>query len=654
MPENIHDSSDAASTQDEQTPRKIGIGIWKVAQIQVANRRPNAIELCSPPDPLAVASVSGNKLPRFLASDRSVRTIPRLDLFLLTSHRRGISRMAEKKAAAQEELFSPQPGTKHMPAWTVGELPEAPRFRWSKLPLMVGPGLVMGSAAIGGGEWLTGPMVTARYGGGLLWLATLSVVFQVIYNVEISRYTLYSGEPIFTGKFRIAPNPMFWLGLYLILDFGSILPYLASNAAIPLGAMIRGHIPTPSTNPADASLLKMLSCGIFLSVFIPLCVGGRVYDSIKVMMTVKLVIVLGFLTLLAVCFSTTKDWKEIGSGFLSFGNVPVFPAEDLNENGKREEGEAPHVQRTDNVFSAWRHKRSIAFDFALVGVLASMAAISGNGGLTNTPISSFTRDQGWGMGKHVGAIPSMVGGHEIELSHTGKVFRITQESLRRWFGWVNHVQREQYLVWLPACFIGLALPSMLSIVFLPRGTVLSDRWQAAGMTAGGVQDAVAKATNPTLGSAFWYMTLFCGLLILGTSMVGTADGVLRRWVDVFWTSSKRLHAWDPRHIGRLYFGVLCVYMVLGLFMLVFVPGDTLLVTATGMMYNYALGFSCLHTLVINCTLLPQELRPKIWQRAGLVLGSVFFLSIGILATYDEVTKLQKKWADAAAAAAKAE
>ena len=40
MPENIHDSSDAASTQDEQTPRKIGIGIWKVAQIQVANRRP--------------------------------------------------------------------------------------------------------------------------------------------------------------------------------------------------------------------------------------------------------------------------------------------------------------------------------------------------------------------------------------------------------------------------------------------------------------------------------------------------------------------------------------------------------------------------------------------------------------------------------------
>jgi hypothetical protein len=551
--------------------------------------------------------------------------------------------MAEPTAsAAPEEIYSPQPGTAHMPAWTVGELPEAPRFRWSQLALMLGPGLVMGGAAIGGGEWLTGPVVTARYGGALLWLATLSVVFQVIYNVEISRYTLYSGEPIFTGKFRIAPHPLFWLALYLILDFGSILPYLASNAAIPLAAMIRGKIPDPSL-PADMSLLKVLSCGIFLSVFIPLCVGGRVYNSIKIMMTFKLVIVLGFLTLLAVCFSTRENWKEIGSGFFQFGNVPIIPEEDLNKDGIQDEGEAKHGPRTDNVFSALRHQRSIAFDFALVGMLASMAAISGNGGLTNTPISSFTRDQGWGMGKHVGAIPSMVGGHEIELSHTGKVFRITQDSLKRWYRWVAHVEREQYLVWLPACFVGLALPSMLSIRFLERGTLLKDKWQAAGMTAGGVRDAVTKATNPALGEAFWYMTLFCGLLILGTSMVATADGVLRRWVDVFWTSSKRLQSWDPRHIGRLYFGVLCAYMVLGLFMLIFVPGDKLLVTATGMMYNYALGFSCLHTLVINCTLLPRELQPRFWQKTGLVFGAIFFLSIGVLATYDAVPGLVKTW-----------
>ena len=85
--------------------------------------------------------------------------------------------MAEQKApSAPEEIYSPQPGTRHMPAWTVGELPDAPQFRWSQLALMLGPGLVMGAAAIGGGEWLTGPLVTARYGGALLWLATLEMM----------------------------------------------------------------------------------------------------------------------------------------------------------------------------------------------------------------------------------------------------------------------------------------------------------------------------------------------------------------------------------------------------------------------------------------------------------------------------------------------
>ncbi|MGV2333597.1 MAG UNVERIFIED_CONTAM: Nramp family divalent metal transporter [Planctomycetaceae bacterium] len=331
---------------------------------------------------------------------------------------------AEVQKRPEEPVFSPQPGTRHMPPWTVAKLPKPPIFAWNKLLLMVGPGLVMGGAAIGGGEWLTGPAVTARYGGALLWLATLSVVFQVIYNVEISRYTLYSGEPIFTGKFRIVPHPLFWVVIYLVLDFGSILPYLASNAAIPLGALIRGKIPDPAT---DGALLKGLGCLIFVSVFIPLCIGGKVYNSIRAIMYFKLVFVLTFLIFLAVMYSTADTWKEIGTGFVRFGNVPVIPAEDTNENGTRDADEQPH-QNIDNVFSAWLSGRSLAFDMSLVGFLASMVAISGNGGLTNTPISSFTRDQGWGMGRHVGAIPSMVGGHAIELSHSGKVFIPDSES----------------------------------------------------------------------------------------------------------------------------------------------------------------------------------------------------------------------------------
>src|SRR5918997_4960616 len=129
---------------------------------------------------------------------------------------------------------APHPGSKAMPRWDVGELIDAPTFRWRNWTLLLGPGLVSGAAAIGGGEWLTGPLVTARYGGALLWLATLSIVGQLFYNLEISRYALYTGEPIFTGKFRTMPGPRFWVVAYLFLDAGSIFPYLAANAAGPV------------------------------------------------------------------------------------------------------------------------------------------------------------------------------------------------------------------------------------------------------------------------------------------------------------------------------------------------------------------------------------------------------------------------------------
>jgi hypothetical protein len=82
-----------------------------------------------------------------------------------------------------------------MPPWDVGELPRAPRISWSPRGL-IGPGLMMVGAAIGGGEWTMGPAVTGQYGGIVMWLALVSILFQVAYNLEIMRYTVYCGEPI--------------------------------------------------------------------------------------------------------------------------------------------------------------------------------------------------------------------------------------------------------------------------------------------------------------------------------------------------------------------------------------------------------------------------------------------------------------------------
>ena len=77
-----------------------------------------------------------------------------------------------------------------LPPWTVGELAEPVPLSWRRWTSFIGPGIVMMGIQIGGGEWLFGPEITARYGGGLMWIATIAIVLQVFYNIECGRYAL--------------------------------------------------------------------------------------------------------------------------------------------------------------------------------------------------------------------------------------------------------------------------------------------------------------------------------------------------------------------------------------------------------------------------------------------------------------------------------
>jgi hypothetical protein len=563
--------------------------------------------------------------------------------------------MDSPQSASPATAVAPYPGSREMPRWNVGQLPDAPHFTWRNWFSLLGPGLLAGGSAIGGGEWLMGPAVTARFGGNLLWLATLSIVGQVIYNIEISRYTLYSGEPIFTGKFRTLPGPQFWVVVYLLLDFGSVFPYLAANAATPLAAVILGRIPDPDAGTATLHLLgftaafthqqmiRGLAYAIFLAALLPLIFGGKIYNALKAIMTFKIVAVMGFLIVLAIFQSHWKTWAEISSGFLKFGSVPIHSVEEPQgdkppvEANQKESDAIPPGAETQNAFvSLWETGKLPHADWAMIAFLSALVAISGNGGLSNTPISNYTRDQGWGMGAHVGAIPSVFGGQNIQLSHVGTVFLVNAESLPRWKRWYRHVVRDQTAVWMPACFFGLALPSMLSVEFLKRGQVMSSGWVAAGFTAGAVRDRVATSMgSPGWGHLVWYLTLFCGFLVLAPTMSTAADGVVRRWVDVFWTSSKTLRAMDPGSIRYVYFGTLTVLSAFSLVMLSLNEPTRLLLLA-GMVYNFAFGFSCFHTVFVNSLLLPKALRPNWLIRIAMVGFGTFFFAVGTMATLHDL------------------
>ncbi|MEC9096088.1 MAG: Nramp family divalent metal transporter [Planctomycetota bacterium] len=654
------------------------------------------------------------------------------------------------------DFQAPYPGDKSMPQWDTGGLVDAPKFTLKKWIGMLGPGLILGGAAIGGGEWLVGPEVTAKYGGALLWLATLSIIGQVIYNIEISRYTLYCGEPIFTGKFRTKPGKKFWTVCYLFLDAGSIFPYLAMSAAVPLFAAFFAEVPRAEDGEAVVEVLGMtVTHGVLVRVFglmifgmalVPLVFGGKIHVALKWVMGFKIVTVMGFLLVLAVWKSSPATWVEIFSGFVKFGTVPVERPDEIDEETKTliaasdwdgdghadviepelkkqpgeenvysltvdvrpDDGEAAKTYEAlrivdedadgrvtieldeggglaagqylvrlnsnggfvdvdgdgerdgfavSNIFTSLLNGKGFPkIDWSLIAALSALVAISGSGGLSNTPVSNYTRDEGWGMGHHVGAIPSVVGGLEISLSHQGTVFNPDAPgAMPRWRRWFKHVMRDQLVVWMPACFIGIALPSMLSVEFLDRGTVVPDKWVAATMTADGVAEAVAglevqdnlsalsevelaaleqerlDARSGGVGRTFWFLTIFCGFLVLAPSMSTSADGIIRRWVDVFWTTSDRMRSMPPDAIKIVYFRVLACYAVFGFVTLCLNKPDELLKYATTI-YNYALGISCIHTVYVNRSLLPKQLQARGIIQMALCLFGLFFLFIAVMST----------------------
>jgi hypothetical protein len=232
----------------------------------------------------------------------------------------------------------------------------------------------------------------------------------------------------------------------------------------------------------------------------------------------------------------------------------------------------------------------------------------------------------------VGAIPSAVGGLPISLSHVGEVFPVTAGNFQRWRGWIRHIVRDQLVVWMTASFIGMALPCMLSLQFIRNATVAGDR--VAAMTAEGI-----SARYPDYAGFFWTMTLLCGFLVLAPGQISVGDQIARRWTDIIWTASKRIKRVGGHQVTYVYYSILCLYAVWGLFVLWRLPAlDIAKIGAA--LGNVALGFSALHSLYANRTLLPKELQPHWLLQIGVVLCGLFFIGISTIVAADLARTIQ--------------
>jgi hypothetical protein len=463
--------------------------------------------------------------------------------------------------------------------WVHAELPAPPTpqgFGWVRA---VGPGVIVLGLSIGSGEFLLGPAVFVRHGLTLLWVTVAAVMLQTIFNMEVMRYALATGEPVFTGFMRTRPSSTAWALVYValyLLQFG--WPAFAGTAAGAMFFLFMRQLPEPS----DATTIYFIGVGIFLACASVLLVGTRIVRTLEVLNWVLVATTLSGFLALALMFVPARRWAEglVGlAGFdLASGRFLLLP-----------EGA----------------------DLFLLGALV---AYSGAGGVTNIVLSNWARDKGYGMGERAGYIPAAVGGNKVHLAHTGFTFRPHSEAMRRWHGWWRIIRVDQWGVFAAGAVLGMLLPALLYVTFLPAGSDI----QGLGISA-----ALASSVGAQSGAALGGAIAFLGAWILFKTQLDNLEGMVRAITDILWTGNARVREWRGGDVRTVYYTVLAILVLWGIVALRLAQPIVLLKMSANVAGAIFIVTS-LHLLYINTRLLPPHVRPPLWRRAALVVMALFY------------------------------
>jgi len=463
--------------------------------------------------------------------------------------------------------------------WRIDVLPHAPRPQGLGWFSAIGPGVIALGVSIGSGEFLLGPAAFVKYGLSLLWVVGVAALLQTLLNVELMRYTMATGEPIFTGFMRTRPHATFWAWFYAALYFLQMgWPGWAGAAAGAVFFLFAKRLPVAS----EAGMVYGIGVALFLLCALILTIGRRIERTLEYLNWIMVSVIIGGLGVLAILFVPLSTWVAGVAGFGGFdvktGSFQLVPA---------------------------------GADFFLLG---AFAAYAGGGGVANLTLSNWARDKGYGMSSIVGFIPAAVGGKKVALAHSGSTFIPDAEALSRWRGWWRIVRVDQWGVYFTGAILGMMLPALLYVTFVPAGSDIR------GL---GIAAALAQAVATQKGAIFGGVIAILGVWLLFKTQLDILEAMTRGVTDILWAGSARIRAWRGGDVRVVYYSVLAVITVWGILALRMTQPIVLLALSANMA-GIVFIISSLHLLYVNTHLLPIELRPPLWRRLALVALSLFY------------------------------
>lgn len=488
--------------------------------------------------------------------------------------------MANRRASTEDSgppSIAREISSRNLPGVQYADLPE-PR----PMKQVLGPSVVLLAGSIGSGESLLWPYTSTQVGLVLVWLATIGILTQYYLNMEITRYTLATGETSVTGFTRLWKH---WSWLFIIM---AVVPWMwpgwatGSSTAFAYAFGLSSDVIVPIT----------IGCLVLIGII--LTASPVVYRTVEKIQFFLVALILLFMIYILFGLLDGDAWGALGEGFTT--KVPDIPD---------------------------------AIDSIGIATLLGAIAFAGAGGVMNLTQSNWVRDKGMGMGDRIPKIVSPITGEEEASASIGYFFPQDEQNLKRWRAWWKVANREQFITFFVLGLAAILLFMMLAYSYVGVGGNAED-FAFIREEGEALQDEVAS----WVGNAFWFIIM---VVLLSTNFV-VLDMVGRVVADIAKTSWLRdSRTWSE---SRIYFVVVWAMIVFGSVILLAGVNQPLVLVVIASALNGIVMFVYSVLLIqLNRGMLPRAIGLRGARFGALIWAVLFYGGFSIYLVYDQAGQL---------------
>lgn len=485
-------------------------------------------------------------------------------------------------AARQVEKTAPgdtatEISSKYLPAVSYADLPEP-------LPLkqVVGPSVLLLAGSIGSGEYVLWPYITTQVGMTLAWLATIGILTQYFLNMEITRYTLATGETAVTGFIRLWKH---WSWLFILM---TVLPWMWPGWATGASTAFTYAFGLPESTVVPITIASLVILGLVLTA------SPVVYRTVEKIQFFLVGLIILFMLYMLFVLLTGESWGALARGFTT--DIPSIP---------QATGAIP------------------------IATVLGAIAFAGAGGAMNLAQSNWVRDKGLGMGARLPKIVSPITGEEQAEPSIGYFFPQDEANMIRWRQWWKVAHREQFITFFVIGLAAILLFMMLSYTYVGVGGS-EQSFSFIRKLGESLQADVAG----WVGAAYW----FTGMAVLLSTNLAVLDMMGRVVADICKTTWLRdSRKWTE---SRIYFLVVWVLILFGSVILIAGVDQPLILLIIASALNGVVMFVYSVLLIaLNRGMLPKALGLG-GVRFGMMIWAVLFYGgFSLFLVFDQAGKL---------------